>query len=162
MLAWLESSQFSVWVRGDSIWGWPFALTVHALGTALVIGLIFIVNLRLLGLFETIPYTSLKRLFPVIWAAFALQFLSGFALWMTKPTRYVADAAFLLKFSLVIVGFVLTLYLYGIMKREAASWETAGAVSPRGFKFVAPSLLVWCVVLIAGRLTAYLGSLYTG
>ena len=80
MLAWLESSQFSVWVRGDSIWGWPLALTVHALGTALVIGLIFIVNLRLLGLFETIPYTSLKRLFPVIWAAFALQFLSGFAL----------------------------------------------------------------------------------
>jgi len=162
VLEWLESSQFSVWARGESIWGWPFALTVHALGTALVIGFIFIINLRLLGLFETIPYTSLRRLFPVVWAAFALQFLSGFALWMTKPTRYVADAAFVLKFSLVIVGFVLTLYLYDIMKREAASWEAAGAVSPRGFKFVIPSLLVWCVVVIAGRLTAYLGALYAG
>jgi len=162
VLAWLESTEFSVWERSESLWGWPFALTVHAFGTALVIGFIFIINLRLLGLFETIPYTSLKRLFPVIWAGFALQFLSGFALWMTKPTRYVADAAFVLKFSLVIVGIILALYLYGTMKREADSWEAAGAVSSRGFKFVAPSLLVWCVVLVAGRLTAHLGPLYTG
>src|SRR5229473_2369627 len=91
-----------------------------------------------------------------------LQLLSGFALWMTKPTRYMADAAFLLKFSFVIIGIILTLYLYGSIKREAASWDAAGAVSSRGTKFVAPSLLVWCVVLVAGRLTAYLGSLYTG
>ena len=162
MLESLESSQFSVWARGDSIWGWPFALTVHSLGTAVVIGLIFIINLRLLGLFETIPYRSLNRLFPSLWIAFAVQFLSGFALWMTKPTRYAADAAFLLKLSLVIVGFVLVLYLYRTMKREAASWEAAGAISSQGFKFVAPSLLVWCFVVIAGRMTAYLGALYNG
>ncbi len=161
MLAGLENSQFSALVRSE-LWGWPLALTVHAFGTALVMGFIFIICLRLLGLFETIPYTSLNRLFPVIWAALVLQLLSGFALWMTKPTRYVADAAFLLKLSFVIIGIILTLYLYGSIKREAASWDAAGAVSSRGTKFVAPSLLVWCVVLVAGRLTAYLGSLYTG
>src|SRR6516162_7303591 len=161
MLSVLEGSQFSAWVR-DELWGWPLALTLHAFGTALVIGFIFIICLRLLGLFETIPYTSLKRLFPVIWAALVLQFLSGFALWMSKPTRYVADAAFLLKFLFVIIGIILTLYLSGIIKREAASWDAAGAVSSRGTKFVVPSLLIWCVVLVAGRLTAYLGSLYTG
>jgi len=161
VLAGLENSQFSALVRSE-LWGWPLALTVHEFGTALVMGFIFIICLRLLGLFETIPYASLNRLFPVIWAALALQLLSGFALWMTKPTRYMADAAFLLKFSFVIIGFILTLYLYGSIKREAASWDAAGAVSSRGTKFVAPSLLVWCVVLVAGRLTAYLGSLYTG
>ena len=161
MLASLESSQFSALVRSE-LWGWPLALTVHALGTAIVIGFIFIICLRMLGLFETIPYASLKRLFPVIWAALAVQFLTGFALWMTKPTRYVADAAFLLKLLFVIIGIVLTAYLYGAIKREAASWDAAGAVSSNGTKFVAPSLLAWCVVLVAGRLTAYLGSLYTG
>ena len=162
MLAWLESSQIAAWERSDSLWGWPFALTLHALGTAVTIGLIFIICLRLIGVFETIPYTSLNRLFPAIWGAFAVQFLSGFALWSTKPTRYVADVAFMLKFLLFIVGFTLTLYLYGIMKREAASWDAAGAVSPGGFKLVAPSLLVWCGVLIAGRLTAHLGALFAG
>jgi len=157
----LENSQFSAWMRTE-LWGWPTALTLHEFGTALVLGFIFIICLRLLGIFETIPYASLKRLFSVIWAALALQFLTGFVLWMTKPTRYVADAAFLLKFLFVIIGIILTSYLYGSIKREAESWEAAGAVSSRGIKFVAPSLLVWCVVLIAGRLTAYLGSLYTG
>ena len=161
MLAGLENSQFSVWVRGE-LWGWPLALTLHEFGTALVLGFVFIICLRLLGIFETIPYGSLNRLFPVIWAALVVQFLTGFALWMTKPTRYVADAAFLLKLLFVIVGIVLTSYLYGFIKREAESWEAAGAVSSPGVKFVAPSLLAWCVVLIAGRLTAYLGSLYTG
>jgi hypothetical protein len=161
VFAGIENSQFSALMRTE-VWGWPLALTLHEFGTALVLGFIFIICLRLIGIFETIPYTSLKRLFPVIWAAVVLQFLTGFVLWMTKPTRYVADIAFLLKLLFVIVGIVLTSYLYGFIKRRAESWEAAGAVSSPGVKFVAPSLLAWCVVLIAGRLTAYLGSLYTG
>jgi hypothetical protein len=159
VLAWSESSPFSAWVRGDSLWGWPFIVTLHTLGTAVVIGFIFIITLRLLGLFRMIPYTSLNRLFPLLWVAFVLQFITGFMLWMTKPTRYVADGAFLLKLVFVIVGFVLTLYLYGAMKREASSWEAAGAVSSDGVKFVAPTLLVWCAVLVAARMTALLGSI---
>jgi hypothetical protein len=157
---WLESSEFSAWERGSSLLGWPFSLTVHAFGTALLVGFIFIINLRLLGLFETIPYTSLKRLFPVVWTALVLQLVSGFALWMTKPTRYVVDTSFLLKLVFLILGIVLTSYLFATMKREAASWEASGAVSSNGFKFVAPSLLVWCAVLITGRLTAHLGALF--
>jgi hypothetical protein len=162
VLAWLESTQFSAWTRGESLWGWPFALTVHAFGTAIVIGHIFIINLRLLGFFRTIPYSSFNRLFTFIWIAFVFQFLSGFTLWMTKPRRYLTDGAFLAKFSLVIVGIGVTVYFYDTMKREAASWEAAGGVSSRGVKFVAATFVVWCSVLVAGRLTAYLGSLYAG
>jgi hypothetical protein len=158
VLAGLENSQFSTWIRTE-LWGWPLALTLHEFGTALVLGFIFIICLRLFGIFETIPYSSLNRLFPVIWAAVALQVLTGLALWMAKPTRYVADVAFLLKVLFVIIGIVLTSYLSGFVKREAGSWEQGGAVSAPAFKFVAPSVLVWCIVLVAGRLTAYLGSL---
>lgn len=61
-----------------------------------------------------------------IWVAFVLQLLSGFTLWMTKPTRYVADSAFVIMFSLVVVGVILTLYLYATMKREDGSWEAKG------------------------------------
>jgi hypothetical protein len=161
VLAWLESSQYAVWVRGE-LWGWPLVLTVHAFGTALVIGLIFIICLRLLGLFETIPYGSLNRLFPVLWVALLVQFLSGFTLWMTKPARYIADGAFMLKFLLVIVGSILTVSFYRTIKREAAAWQAAGTVSSRGIKFVAASLLLWCSVVVAGRLTAYLGSIAIG
>ena len=157
MLEWLENTQFSALVRTE-LWGWPLALTLHALGTALVIGFILIIGLRLLGLFELIPYTSLNRLFPVVWAGLGLQLISGFTLWMTKPTQYVADVAFLLKFTLVVVGTILTLSLYRTVMREAVSWDAKRGVSPRAVNFVAATLLVWCGALVAGRLTAYLGS----
>jgi hypothetical protein len=155
----LENSPFSIWVKGDSLWGWPFVVTLHTLGTAVVIGLIFVITLRLLGLFETIPYTSLKRLFPVLWVAFVVEFATGLALWTSKPTRYTADGAFLLKLLFIIVGIVLTFYLYGAMKRDAATWETTGSVSSDGVKYVAPTLLAWCIVLIFSRLTAMMGSI---
>jgi hypothetical protein len=161
MLASLENSQFSAWVRGE-LWGWPLALTVHAFGTALVVGFIFIISLRLLGVFETIPYTSLNRLFSVFWVGMVLQFFSGFVLWAAKPTQYVADGAFVLKVLLIIVGIVLALYFQSTIKRESTSWEAKGTVSSGAVKFVAANLLVWCSVLIAGRLTAYLGSINLG
>ena len=158
MLEWLESTQFSAWVRTE-LWGWPLALALHALGTALVIGFILIIGLRLFGLFKLIPYNLLNRLFPVVWAALVLQLLSGFTLWMTKPTQYVDDVAFVLKFSLIIVGVILTLSFYRTIQREAASWEAKAAVSSRGVRLGAAALLVWCVVLLAGRLTAHLGAI---
>jgi hypothetical protein len=158
MLEWLESSQFSAWIRNE-LWGWPLALTLHAFGTALVVGFILIIGLRLLGLFGMIPYALLNRLFPVVWAALVLQFVSGFMLWMAKPTQYVADGAFVLKFLLVVIGIVLTLYFYRTIKREAATWDTKGSASSRGVQLGTAAVLVWSVVLIAGRLTAHLGSI---
>jgi hypothetical protein len=157
MLASLENSQAAAWVR-DELWGWPVALALHEFGTAVVVGFVLIIGLRLFGLFETIPYGALNRLFPVFWIAFVLQLLTGFALWMTKPTQYVSDLAFTLKIAFVALGAVLTLYFQGAVRREAASWDATGA-SSRAIKFVAATLLVWCSVLVTGRLTAYLGSL---
>jgi hypothetical protein len=80
---------------------------------------------------------------------------------MTKPTRYIADTAFMLKLSLVIIGIALTLYFYAMMKRGPPSGTRRGCPFAR-IKFAAASLLVWCGVLVAARLTAHLGSLYTG
>jgi predicted ABC-type exoprotein transport system permease subunit len=154
----LENTQFAAWVRTD-LWGWPVALTVHAFGTALVVGFILIIGLRLLGLFEQIPYSALNKLFPVVWAGLVISFLSGFVLWMTKASRYVADGAFVLKFVLIVVGIVLTYYFSMTVKREAGAWETRGAISSRAVQYVAGILVIWCTVLIAGRLTGYLGSI---
>ena len=160
MLEYLEDSQFSEWARGESLWGWPFALTVHAWGTAVVIGFILIFGLRLLGFFRTIPLTALSRLFPVVWIAVLFQFLSGFTLWMTKPSKYLSDWAFIIKFSLVVSGLVVTWFYFRTLRRESPEWESKGAISPTGYRFVAATICWWCGVLVAGRLTAYLGNLY--
>lgn len=156
----LENSAFSEWARGESLFGWPLALTVHAFGTAVVIGFVFIVGLRVLGLFGSIPLTSLRGLFPAVWVAAAFQFASGFTLWMTKPSKYLSDWAFIIKFSLVVSGLVVTFAWFRMLGREAADWDAKGAVPTRGRVMVAVTMAWWAAVLVAGRLTAYLGTLY--
>jgi hypothetical protein len=158
VLEWLANSPYAVWV--DESWGWPLALTIHALGMAVVVGLMSIIGLRLLGAFPTIPYTSLNKLIPIIWIAVFFQAISGFTLWMSKPGQYLGDVMFDTKFSLVIIATIAMIYFHGTMRREAASWEAAGVVTSRGLKMAAVAWFLWAAVTIGGRLTAYLGSLY--
>ena len=158
MLDAIQNTAYATWVRGS--WGWPFALTFHAFGNAIVVGLIFIICLRLLGLFRTIPYTSLQKLIPVIWTGFVIQVFSGTTLWVSKPARYLADGLFEWKLFFVFSGAVITYYFQKLLRQEAAGWQASGTVSARGMRLVAITTLVWCAVLVVGRLTAYLGQLY--
>jgi hypothetical protein len=159
MLDWLQNTPYATWVRES--WGWPFALTLHAFGNAMVVGLIFIICLRVLGLFRTIPYTSLNKLIPIIWTGVIIQVYSGFTLWSSKPTKYLGDGLFQWKVSLVVLGVVITWYFHKTLNRETAGWAAAGRVPSKSVRLVALTALVWAAVLIAGRLTAYLGQLYS-
>ncbi len=158
MLELLEGSSFSAMVR-EQLYGWPLFLTIHAFGTALVIGLMLILGLRVMGIFSQIPFATMNRMVPVVWGALCVQFISGFVLWAAKPTRYVVDGAFLLKVILIIAGIVLTRQFQAMLEQEATVWDKKGAVSPQVTTFAAASFLVWCGVLIAGRLTGFLGSI---
>jgi len=158
VLEWLAKTEYSQWVRES--WGWALALTIHAFGNAIVVGLVLIMAMRLFGLFRTIPYTALPKLFPFIWVAICFQALSGFTLWMSKPARYVKDGVFDIKFSLVCIGIVLLVYFQRTITREAPEWDKAGKVTSTGLRLAGAAALCWAFVIIMGRLTAYLGSLY--
>jgi hypothetical protein len=155
---WLESSAYADGVRES--WGWPIALSIHAFGVATVIGLMAIIGLRLLGGFRAIPFTWLTRLVPLLWIALIAQVISGFTLWMTKPGKYMEDFVFDTKMTLVVIGALLTWSFQVTLRNEALAWEKAGTVSSRGVQFVALTALVWAAVTVAGRLTAYLSTLY--
>lgn len=154
----LQNSDYATWVREG--WGWAIALTIHAFGNATVVGLILIIGLRLFGLFRTIPLSSIRAFFPFIWTGVVFQVVSGATLWMTKPARYLTDGVFDVKFSLVVTGVIVTIFFQRFLRREIPVWEAAGTVSTSGARFAAITSLVWAGVLIMGRLTAYLGSLY--
>ena len=158
MLEALGKTAYSDWVRES--WGWAFALTIHAFGNAIVVGTVLIMAMRLFGLFRTIPYTALPKLFPFIWVAICFQVYSGFTLWMSKPARYVKDGVFDIKFSLVVIGIVLLVYFQRTITQESPDWQKAGKVTTKGLRFAAAAALCWAFVIIMGRLTAYLGSLY--
>jgi hypothetical protein len=158
MLEWLEFTPVALWVKES--WGWPFALTLHAFGSATMVGFSIIMGLRLAGLFRTIPTPSLQKLIPIIWACLALQAFSGILLWMTKPARYLSDGLFDVKLAFIVTGAIMTMYFQRTLRAESAGWAQTGVVSQRGLQFVAAVALAWSAVLVTGRLTAYLGQLY--
>ncbi|HEY7298936.1 MAG TPA: hypothetical protein VH684_13600 [Xanthobacteraceae bacterium] len=67
---------------------------------------------------------------------------------------------FEVKVTLVIGSAIVLAIFQSTMTKEAAKWDVAGAVSPRGLKIALASAVLWAGVTIGGRLTAYLGSLY--
>jgi outer membrane protein OmpA-like peptidoglycan-associated protein len=155
---WVAAIVLLAWAGAivSGLQGSPAVLAIHALATALVVGLVVIVLLRLLGLFDSIAYTSLKRLFPVLFAGFVIQLLSGAALLAPRATQYAVDVAFLLKVALVIAGIVLTWVLYQAVAQKAISWAAGTAPPPGRLGFVVPSLLVWVVAVILSWLTVAL------
>ena len=54
-----------------------------------------------IGLFRTIPPSSLQKLIPIIWVCLAIQVGSGILLWLTKPGRYLSDGLFDVKMAFV-------------------------------------------------------------
>jgi hypothetical protein len=154
----LAQSDYALWVQQS--WGWAGALTLHAYGTATILGFITIMALRLFGLFPKIPFTALRDLVPFIWVAFVVQFLSGSTLWLTKPEQYLRDGMFEVKLFFVVVSMIMMWRFQRMLKREAAGWDASATPSPKGVKIAAACCLLWAAVVVGGRLTAYLGSLY--
>lgn len=158
MLEWLEMTSYAAWVR-ESLYGWAIMLTIHAFGNAVVVGVFAIIALRMLGLFQNTPYTSLKVLIPLVWIGVVTQVVSGFSLFLTKPPRYGTDTLFLIKMAFVLGGTVVTLQYQKILAQESAAGPKAVA-SARSVKFGVLCAFLWAGVLVMGRLTAYLGQLY--
>jgi hypothetical protein len=159
MLEWLGQTDYAFWVQ-TSLYGWAINLTIHAFGNAVIVGTILIVALRLAGVFRPLPYTMLRRLIPLIWIGLIVQILSGVSLFTTKPDRYFADGLFQWKLLFVLLGAIATVYLTRVLKAEEGTWEASNKASDWGMRVAAATAIVWAMVLVMGRLTAYVGQLY--
>ena len=154
-LYWLESTSYSQWILTSSA-GWPLMLTIHAVGLAIIVGIVFSLNLRLLGFYRTIPYTSLYELMSIAWIGIALNVVTGLSIFMTQASSYVESVPFLLKITFIVLGIVNLVYTQKTLRREASSWEAAGAAPQRALVLAGSSLFLWIAAVVTGRLIAYL------
>lgn len=146
-LSWLENTSVGFWIR-ESMWGYPIVLSSHAVGMAVVVGVITMIDIRVLGYARSIPITAFKSLFNLAWAGFALNFVSGCLLFTGDPKKFFNDWPFRIKISLIILGMISVWLLIREIKINESS-SKARAIA-------AFSLLCWFGAITAGRLTAYL------
>jgi hypothetical protein len=111
------------------------------------------VDLRVLGIARTIPLHALQRLFPVMWAGFWLNFVTGAMLFGADATRKAAMPMFGIKLGLVVAG-VTTI----VLLRPHVTDHNAGQPGDGARRLALLSLVVWTATITAGRLLAYVAA----
>jgi len=150
----IEASSFSTWLReSDSVFGFWFVLTWHAIGMVLAVGASAVIDLRILGVVPDLPLAPLKTLFRFIWIGFGIQVTSGLLLLIAYPTKALTNADFYLK--LVLIGLALTT-MQRLKNRVLSDPSlTEAAMMVNGKVFATWSLIFWIAAVTAGRLLAY-------
>ena len=148
----IEGSTLAAWVReSPSIWAYATILTLHTVGLAIVVGANVVVDLRLLGWANGIPTESLRALFPIMWAGFAINFASGVLLFMADATTKSGQRVFYVKLACI------TLALLAARTISKRLRQQDGEAVPGNLRALATvSLLLWAGAIVAGRLMAYL------
>jgi hypothetical protein len=155
MFEWLEGTAVAIWV-GESLYGYPFMLGMHAVGLSIVVGLFVMRDLRLMGCFEGISYESLDSLRKIAWTGFVVNAISGCFLFTSQATTFVSSTPFLLKISMIFLAAICAAIIQNKMRDDGAAWDSSGAVVGSVKTLAMVSIALWMGAIIAGRLTAYL------
>lgn len=156
---WLAALEAAALARGlrDSVWAYPLVNAGHVAGVALLVGAIVPLDLRLLGLWQSVPLAPLWQVLTRTAAAGLLLAVGfGFLLFMTRATEYADSRLFIFKIAVVAGATANALFLRLAVSCEGLQTDSASAKLPLGVQLSAAiSLISWLTALILGRLIGY-------
>jgi hypothetical protein len=136
-------------------WGFPVAQSLHFIGLTLLVGTIWLFDLRLLGVAKRIPIAALHRLVPWTLLGYSFNVVTGALFLMTEPDQYILNRAFQFKLLFMTVAGVNAAAFYLIAYRSVTSPD-AGQEAPTSARIIAGvSLCCWLAVIICGRLITF-------
>lgn len=152
-LEWLENTGVARMVQ-ESSWGYPLILSSHAVGMAILAGIVLMINLRILGLASGIPLASFKTMYRFALIGLVINAASGTLLFVANPDAFYESNPFRIKIILLIVGVTLMVRMSRRLFSAGASSQTVATVNQSKLT-AAISILVWIGVIVSGRLIAY-------
>ena len=155
---WVGTLPGSQYLREDAPNFFGMFLTVHVLSLCLFLGLVLMMDLRLLGLaHRETPITQIqKRLFPWQLVGAIVMSVSGFVLFYAQPVLYWGKGFYWIKMLLVMPLAMLNLLVFHFTTyRSVAEWDTAPNPPPAARLAGVLSIVLWVGVLAFGRLVAY-------
>jgi hypothetical protein len=135
----------------------PIVQTIHILSVTALMASVVFVNLRVLGLAvpgQQLP-EMLRRLMPWTWTALVLLLLSGSVFVLALPNRYLHNPVLGIKLSMLIPAVVLAVVFARRGRGEDNYWEASQSRRRSAKAMAAVSLLLWVMVVLAGRWIAY-------
>jgi len=142
---WCDSTRLGEWVRGNT-WAFPLTETVHIIALTVLLGSLFVIDLRLMGakMRDLVPARMQKELHSYIDWSIVVILITGIMLFLSEATKAYANAAFRPKVTLLAMALV---YHYTVHRR-ALSTEKPPRWAPLAGAF---SLILWFSVGAAGR-----------
>jgi hypothetical protein len=153
----IEQSRVGVAIAESRYW-WPVFEGTHLLSLSVSFGLILLTDLRLVGVFlRQVPVTDvLHQLRPYVLTGFALTFLSGGLVFWSEAAKVVASPLWTVKCLLIALGGLNALYFEFVIARRPEVIENRAPL-PSSVRYAGfASISIWVVVIICGRLLAYL------
>jgi hypothetical protein len=153
----IEQSRVGTAIAESRYW-WPIFEGTHLLSLSVSFGLIFVTDLRLLGIWlRRVPVVEvLHQLRPYVLGGFALTFVSGGLVFWSEAATVVVSPLWTVKILLILLGGLNALYFeFVIAKRPEVVENRAPLPSSVRYAGLA-SMTIWIVVIICGRLLAYL------
>lgn len=155
MIEAIENSAYAVWVReSPSIFAYTSILSLHAIGLAVIVGINWLIALRLLGFVPGIPVQPLRKLFPWMYVGFTVNAFSGLSLFAANLTNDLNNWVFLAKLGFIAVAMV-NLELMRIRVFDRPGALAADGLPQQARMFALSSFVLWLLVIITGRFTAY-------
>ena len=145
-------------VAGGVPWLWPLLGILHVIGMALLVGCIGAIDLRTLGLARGLPLRPLNDLLPWALAGFAINLMSGLAIYAGNPEGYQSGAFFFKMVCLLLAGLNGLLFYSSGFNRELSA-VGPGEDAPLAAKLTAvASLVLWVAVIFWGRMLTFFSS----
>ncbi len=148
----IASSSVGIYMA-ESPYGFPTVETLHVIAITAVVGVIAIVDLRLMGVASlTYPISKLsKTLVPLTWIAFVLAGITGALLFTSQPFTYYENFAFRMKILLLIAAGVNMAVFHLLTMRGIGVWDRQARI-PTGVRVAGfVSLVLWILIVGFGR-----------
>jgi hypothetical protein len=156
---WLESTALASAINNHA-WVWPLSETLHFVGLALLVGIVGLVDLRMLGLAKSVPFATLHELLPwAVWG-FIINVITGLVFFIAVPSQYIHNIAFQYKLLFIALTGINVLVFYFTTFDEAEKLQ-AGDDAPFKAKVIAAvSLFLWVGVMYWGRMLPFIGDAF--
>lgn len=153
---WLQDTPWATAFRESTLM-FPLVEGSHIMALSLSVGLIMILDLRLLGLaFRAEPVSRIMRVVaPWMLTGFTIMMMTGLILFASQAEKAYGNTFFRLKMLMLVAAGLNAGYYQVALFPHMHEWDLAPVV-PRAARAVAVlSLLLWFLVIALGRTMAY-------
>lgn len=157
--------QFAEWLyatdgsRGihESFYLYNWIETTHVLTLTVFLGMLFFIDMRILGLAMTnVPATRIaERLNIPMLIGFVVMMITGLLLYYAVPDRTTQSIWFRVKVLLLIAAGINAWLFHKHMKASGSSWDTERKAPKRLRQGAIASIVLWAGVVTTGRMIAY-------